>query len=400
MANNFKKEIFEYNYPANYPKNMSGELSYKVKLKKDYVRADGTCAVYIQLFLNGKKMLPLNISVAVKDWDDAKQIVKKTHPNSGDYNLMIKKMLGKINDIQINCRLSDRTLTMAILMEELQNPTAKFDFIKFWENEMIKQKEFLKKGTYRQQMSVLKKVREFKEPMFFNEINLDLIQDLKTHCKKKLKNTDATVSTTLKSFKKYLHLAQKKGIRCNISFDEIKNKQFLGSRTFLNDEEIKKFFKYWQSEFISETKKNILDRYLFSCFTGLRFTDVVNLKPENFINDTVVFTAEKTGKFQRIPINNAAKNFYNEKIIFSGNYTGEYINRELKEIAKFLGINKNISFHTARHTFATNFLIFGGRVEHLQKILGHSKITDTMIYVHITQDITNTQIFSMDEILK
>jgi len=60
---------------------------------------------------------------------------------------------------------------------------------------------------------------------------------------------------------------------------------------------------------------------------------------------------------------------------------------------------KESIFHVARHTFATNFLIAGGRVEILQKILGHSKIDETMIYVHIAESVTNVQIFNMDTII-
>lgn len=157
--------------------------------------------------------------------------------------------------------------------------------------------------------------------------------------------------------------------------------------------------EYWQSKFVPDIYKNIIARFLFSCFTGLRFTDVQKLTIENFIDDSVVFTAEKTGKFQRIKLNESAKKYiYND--FFKINSTNEYTNRELKKIAKLCGISKKLTFHVARHTFATNFLICGGRLEHLQKILAHSKIEETMIYVGIVENITNVQIMNMDEILK
>lgn len=386
-------------YPQNYPTFMSGKLSYKVKPKKDYVRSDGTCALYIQVFLNGKKMFPLNIAVATTDFDEKKQRVKNSHSYSKDFNLLIEKKLADINTIEVNYRLSSKILTLQLLTEELENPTGRIDFIKFWSDEMERQKDILKPGTYRQQMTMLNKVKEFKNPLFFYEITADFIQDLKTHCKKKLKNNDNTIGSLIKSFKKYLHIANKKGIATPISFDDIKNKSFKGNRTFLTSLELKKIYSYWNSEFINETHKNILSRFLFSCFTGLRFSDMISLTSDNFVENIIVFTAEKTGKFQRIPMNKTAQKFVCSKNIFFGSYTGEYINRELKTIATFLGIRKNISYHVSRHTFATNFLICGGRVEHLQKILGHSKIEDTMIYIHIVEQITNEQINNMDEII-
>jgi site-specific recombinase XerD len=63
-------------------------------------------------------------------------------------------------------------------------------------------------------------------------------------------------------------------------------------------------------------------------------------------------------------------------------------------------INKNVSFHISRHTFATNYLLSGGNVVNLQKLMGHSKIEETMIYVHIVESLQEKEIMSMDEILE
>jgi integrase/recombinase XerD len=387
-------------FPMNFPMNFSGKLTAKIVMKKDYVRADGTCKLYLQVFLNKeKKKIPCNIWVKPVEFDEVKQRIKPKHPLYKDYNLIIEKMLSDINTIEINYRLSGIPLTLTTFLTEFQNPTSNIDFIAFWENEMIRQKDILNPSTYRQQMTMLNKTKDFKSPLPFYEINEDYIQDLKTHCKKKLKNTDSTVSSLIKSFKKYLHIANKRGIVTPINFDDIKNKQFRGNRTFLSPEEIVKLDAYWKSEFIIDKYKSILDRFLFSCFTGLRISDIKNLKEDNIIENTIVFTSQKTAKFQRIPMNLSCKKYIHPTIIFKDNFTDEFMNRELKDIAKLLGIRKNISFHVARHTFATNFLICGGRVEHLQKILGHSKITDTMIYVHIVENITDIQIHNMDDIL-
>lgn len=389
------------NFPINFPMNFSGKLTTKIVIKDDYVRADGTSALYLQVFLNKeKKKIPCHVAVKPIDFDKIKQRIKTKHPLHKDYNLILEKMLGDLNKIEVNYRLSGTALNLTRLMEEFENPTSRIDFIKFWEKEMERQKDILKPGTYRQQMTMLNKTKDFKSPLYFYEINETYIQDLKIHCKKTLKNTDNTISSLLKSFKKYLHIANKKGVVTPVSFDEIKNKSFKGNRTFLAPAEIIKLDSYWKSEFVNETHKNILSRFLFSCFTGLRISDIDNLSEENFISDMIVFTAVKTGKFQRINLNESAKKYIGQSNAFPSGYTGEYVNRQLKDIAKICGIRKSISYHVSRHTFATNFLLCDGRVEHLQKILGHSKITDTMIYVHIVDSITDIQIKNMDEILK
>ena len=391
---------FIQNFPINFPMNFSGKLTAKVVIKDDYIRADGTCALYIQVFLNKeKKKIPCNISVKPIDFDKLKQRVKTKNPLHKDWNLIIEKMLSDINKIEVNYRLSDTALNITRLLEEFENPTSRIDFLKFWENEMDHQKLILKPTTYRQQMTMLNKTKAFKSPVYFYEINDNYIQELKSYCKKTLKNNDNTISSLIKSFKKYLHIANKRGVTTPVNFNDIKNKSFNGNRTFLSPGEIIKLNSYWNSEFIKESHKNILSRFLFSCFTGLRISDIENISSDNIISDTLVFTSVKTTKFQRINLNESAKKYIDSNLMFQGSYTGEYINRELKDIAKICGIRKNITYHVSRHTFATNFLICGGRVENLQKILGHSKITDTMIYVHIVESVTDIQINNMDEIL-
>lgn len=391
---------FGHNFPINYPMNFSGKLSIKIIIKDDYVRADGTSALFIQCFLNGRKRIPLNISVKPSDFDKKKQRLLLKAKYSNDYNLIIEKALADINKIEVSYRLSGVPLTLEKLLEEYENPSSRLDFCKFWELEMTNQKDKLKKDTYRQQMTMLSKLKGFKKELCFYEIDQAFIDKLTTYLKLNLNNNENTISSFIKSFKKYLQIANKKGIITPILSTDIKRKSFTSSREFLLPEELVKLNSYFHLEFINATHKSILARFLFSCFTGLRISDIQKLNNDNFNGDFLFFTSEKTSKIQKMKLNNSAMTFIDENSIFNGNFTGEYINRELKFIAKACGITKNISFHVARHTFATNFLLSGGDVVQLQKLLGHSKITETMIYVHIVESITNEQIMSMDDILK
>lgn len=388
------------NFPTHFPMIYSGKLTSKVVIKDDYVRTDGTCALYLQMFLNkDRKRMSLNISVKPIDFDKIKQRVKSTCPHHKDFNLLIEKTLGDLNRIEVNYRLGNQMLTMEKLLDEYENPSSRLDFIKFWEKEMERQKGLLKPGTYRQQMSMVRKLKAYRKTLYFYDITEEMLENIKGHFKKKLLNGDATVNTFVKSFKKYLHIAEKRGIVTPLDHADIHLKQFKGQRTYLTKEDLQKLFKFWKANG-SAVHKTILARFMFSCFTGLRLSDIQKLTPDNFVDDILVFTSEKTNKFQRIQLNKSALRFVDKKYIFGGDYSGEYINRELKTICLVMGIHKRVTFHVARHTFATNFLISGGRVEHLQKLLGHSKITDTMIYVHIAESVTNDQIFNMDDLLK
>ncbi|WP_278035921.1 tyrosine-type recombinase/integrase [Flavobacterium nitratireducens] len=87
-----------------------------------------------------------------------------------------------------------------------------------------------------------------------------------------------------------------------------------------------------------------------------------------------------------------------EPLLFEKKYADQHINDELKKIMLILKIHKKVTFHVARHTFATSFLRAGGQVEKLQKLLGHSDISQTMIYVHIVQADANKEVFLLDNL--
>ena len=161
---------------TNLLENLDKAFSRRFNYKIEFVKPNK--AQRIELW---KKLLPANLPLE-KDFDLKNQRVKSSNQYHKDYNLLIEKKLADINTIEVNYRLSDRVITLDALVSELNNPTARIDFIKFWEQEMERQKEILKEGTYRQQMTVLNKVKSFKSPLFFYEIDENYINDLKIAC--------------------------------------------------------------------------------------------------------------------------------------------------------------------------------------------------------------------------
>lgn len=156
---------------------------------------------------------------------------------------------------------------------------------------------------------------------------------------------------------------------------------------------------FFKSEFINPSHKLIVGYFLFSCMTGLRFSDVMRLKRSELMDEHIHFIAQKTNKDQMITLNKKAKEIIKScKDLFLTKFTNEHVNRELKEIMRILGVRKKVSFHVARHTFATSFLRMGGSVEKLQILLGHSSIMQTMIYSHIVAAEANKSIYLLDDL--
>ena len=134
--------------------------------------------------------------------------------------------------------------------------------------------------------------------------------------------------------------------------------------------------------------------YLFSCFTGLRISDVRNLKWGDVYNENgqtfVSVVMKKTAKPLYIPLSRQALKWMPEKgesafddYVFGNLVNYCNVNGNLKKWAEAAGIRKHISYHTSRHSFATMMLTLGADLYTVSKLLGHSSVRHTQIYARI-----------------
>jgi integrase/recombinase XerD len=138
----------------------------------------------------------------------------------------------------------------------------------------------------------------------------------------------------------------------------------------------------------------------FSCYTGLSYIDVIQLSPEHLqiVEDKefwLITKREKNDNPVRIPILSESKDILNKykndpKLLIQNhqfpNISNQKLNSYLKEIADLCEITKNLTFHLARHTFATTVTLTNGvPIESVSKILGHSKISTTQIFAKVIE---------------
>jgi len=139
---------------------------------------------------------------------------------------------------------------------------------------------------------------------------------------------------------------------------------------------------------------NIKNGFLFSCFSGLRFSDVKGLtwgklQKDNNGNMFINYVQKKTEKQEYLPISKEAVKYLQERgeakdsdsvFKFPG---GGYVNMQLRQWSFSAGIKKKVTFHVARHTNATLLLSLEVPIETVSKILGHSDIKTTQIYAKV-----------------
>lgn len=199
----------------------------------------------------------------------------------------------------------------------------------------------------------------------------------------------------------------RKIIRMALSNNWIKKDPFMNityrlkevNRAYLTDPELKLLIN---KEFSNERLRRIKDIFLFSCFTGLAFSDVKSLTRENItigINNQKWLRTKrkKTGNPSEIPLLNVPttiiKKYENDPICLLKQKllpvgSNQKMNAYLKEIADLCDIKKNLSTHTARHTFATTVTLTNGvSMEAVSKMLGHSNISTTKQYARIVDTL-------------
>ena len=139
----------------------------------------------------------------------------------------------------------------------------------------------------------------------------------------------------------------------------------------------------------------VRDIFIFSCFTGLAYIDVANLTPDNIVmlggKEWIMTKRQKTSVETNVLLLDIPKRIiskYSHQTYRDGKLfpilSNQKTNSYLKEIADICGIKKNLTFHLARHTFATMSLSKGVPIESVSKMLGHTNIRTTQIYARIT----------------
>ena len=139
--------------------------------------------------------------------------------------------------------------------------------------------------------------------------------------------------------------------------------------------------------------ENVKDAFIFSCFTGLRFSDVRNLEWENIKDNKVQFTQMKTKFIQYLPLSKTAQNILDKRLLIKKegvtifNLPTKVVCWDhIKTWVKDAEVKKRVSFHTARHTFATLSLTHGTDLFTVSKLLGHKNISTTQIYAKIIDE--------------
>lgn len=382
-----------------------------IVFRKDKKNKADKAPINIRITKRGKvRYFPTGFSINENDWDFEKNLVKSSFRNSTRLNNAVKNIFMEIENKLIEEETKYKHISISSLKSKIKSKsTGKFfpyakDYVKKYEDK----KEF---GTHRHYKTILKKFEDFikNDNLLFEELDVTLLKQYEQELRVKHKNSNSTVHSNLKFLKTIVLSYIKSG---NMGFDKNPFANFIvkpdvSTRCYLTEEELLEIEKLEINPNINLFHhKNI---YVFSAYAcGLRISDILQLKWENYNDGKLNIRIQKTNDPLSVKIPNKAieiikyykkedskesdyifpllkcKNEENRLHFFQSiSSATAYTNSDLKEIARLANVKKNISFHTARHTFATLALQKGMRIEYVSKLMGHKSIKETQIYAKI-----------------
>lgn len=367
--------------------------------RKNLLLPNGTALIQIEAYLKGKKKyFTTKLYITPDQWDSKHRTIK-AHPNQIKLNKQIKDFINSLEDAEMTRRQSGKPFSLDYLSEFVKGSITS-SFVEFCDRELKNEK--FSESTETGHRSTINHLRDFNKDAQFEQITFEFLNDFEQYLRKQTYKTSKTtvkplhintVAKHLTVVRRYVNLAiNKELIDLNkYPFRKFKIQRLKTYRDYLTPEELERIENLKLPPEMEEHQLS-LDKYLFSCYTGLRYSDVTALSPQNLIleggKEWLILTMQKTGEEIRLPIylpvfNKALDILYN---YISGKPTvfayqiNDTINKHLKAIATIAEINKTVTFHTARHTQATYLLYKGVSITTVQKLLGHKKLETTQIY--------------------
>ncbi len=367
---------------------------FALRLRKDRPRKDGTYGVYLYGNINGKlTWISTNVSTHLKCWNEKTQEIRSSCPDWINLNKLINLYLSKAKEYIFQCNLDGRKANKSTLKNMLGTTEQHTnDYLPFVENYMETYASNYAPMTLKGFRTHINKLKEYKPQIEFDDINPVFWAGYESFLKEK-GNRLNTIHKQARLLKQFLNKAVEFGIIKKNLLEKIKVKKEEGNRQYLTIDEINKLHKLFNtSKNLTTGETRVLKYFLFACYTALRYSDVKQLRYKHILDgEAINLIMDKTGKLVEIPLNNKAKSLLDLEKETVPNapvfkvYTDQATNRNLKTIMKKAGINKQITFHCARHTWATITLELTQNIAVVSKILGHSSIKTTQIYAKVLE---------------
>lgn len=354
-------------------------------LKKSANQA-GEFPIYYRIAEGKKKELRNSgYSVKLKQWDQEKQEVIN-HPDKTKINHTLRQNLVMLSDKVITEKKTSFTAIEA--SERDQERVLYADLLKWFYDY---KKTIVKPSVIKRYDAEVTKMADFRQIKFVDEITGPFLIDYHQYMLTVKKNSQNTIWGTTKFLKSLVNFAIDKDLLTSRDpFKDYARPKYNNKvRDRLTAEETMRIKKSLERGLYKGALYDAAAWFLFACYTGLRFQDIMDIDPESQTigKDFVTWQTGKTGSIVSIPLTKELKKSGLLEIIkILKKRANQDINRALKSVAAVAEVDKDISFHVARHTFATQLSRSGIPIEVAKELLGHKDLKTTQIYYKVENE--------------
>jgi len=375
--------------------------------RRNQLSLDGVAPINIDINRSGvgsfRKYISTGVSVEPSQWDEKSECVNKKHPNSIHLNKIIRDLVAGIDQYEYSLMANGKILTKELLEKHLNNLDGKNEnFLAFFKQEID---PLLTRGTQKEHVYTLNLLTEFRPNLIFGDINLTFIQEFDRFLRLNKGLGDNTVYKHHQHINRFIRLADQKELYSGKNpYMHFKLRKAVSNRINLSPAELQRFELLFIGSGSPELQV-IHDIFLFSCYTGLRFSDVVTLEKSHLVEGLegicIVKKMEKVPKPVTLPLSLL---FEGKPLVIVNSYlvdgrdtvfppvSNQHANRSLKILGGMAGIDMRLTFHISRHTFGSLLADITQNPYLIMDLMGHGDIKTSMIYIHRSQERINKQL--------
>jgi integrase len=377
--------------------------------KKSKLLANGKAPLFVRITLNGSRWeTSLNIGVHKEKWDSKKEKARGYDKNSNLVNELIDATRDKIYRIKLKIDQEEKPLTLGNLRYYYSGQRDnERTIMKLFDNHNSfceKKVGFqLAQATYDRYLTCRKHFKNFLkkeykvEDLPISKIDKELFEKFDLYLRIEKKCANNTAIKYIRNFNKIIRIAVEKAWIPSSPYKEVGFRLEEIEKPHLTQEEL---HSVQEKDISIQRLKIVRDIFVFCCYTGLAFADVKELTEDNIqigIDKKKWITKhrKKTDVISRIPLfripEEIIEKYKDHPLSIIRNVllpvpSNQKMNGYLKEIADICGINKILTTHTARRTFATSVLLLEGvSMDIVSKILGHKSLFMTRKYAKIDE---------------
>lgn len=427
-------------YYLNTKVSQAGTAQVLLYFSYDGIRLVIATDVYVPAKINDKgERVSKAWAVKPKDYKH----LGASYKNAALINQKLKKWAGDINEAYLKLQLAGESIDKESLktkIREILNPNLVIDKPNFTFTSFILnfiETKSLNPNTKRNYINTYNRLIDFErkhrrsKPLQFNDIDVDFYGDFVDYLFKSriIVDKDGTtkeqagliknsVGAHIKNIKKFMGEACELDLTDNMKFRSKKFKMLQEDSvsTYLNNQELEHLAGLDLSD--NKSLDQVRDRFLISCYTGLRFSDMQRLTPGHINGDFIRIKTKKTDQDVTIPIHRVVKKIiekynYNWPATISNQKFNEYLKKLAKDKAKFDSVittshslannrvftnrpkHELITSHTARRSFATNAYLDGVPSLLIMAITGHTTERSFLKYIKVTNDEHAAKLLSL-----